>query len=678
MKLHSIELVDFRQFMGQQTIEFSSYGVQNVTDIYGENGRGKTSIFRALMFCLYGDRSLSQDELTGDQKKMGLVLVNEIALKENIGEQVESKVTIDFSHKEQHFKITRKILGLMRPDGTIVQDAGDQVELQQTDEKGNTLPVETDPDKVKLQIQDILNSRLRDYFLFDGERIERLTRNTKERRAEVRKGIRALLDLDAMELAIKGLDKLILQIEKDIKYKSTGELQRVTTLIDELNTKIEDLESEQEHGEQESKRLEHRIYKISELISINKETAEKERKRQELIKNKQDKKVEKDELKKEIAYRLNKSGQLVAYELIEQLRAELELRHDRGELPPDIRKGFVERLLEQERCICGTSLDLQHQKERENLLEFMRKHYTPGLGEESMNLLLFLNRISSANEGLANEFNRLLIINKKLNDEIKDLEIKIKLLGDELGEGGTSIDDLIQERNQCEEDMKALDREMDRRAHDIIISQKEREEWRKKAYILEKQQDHVKSLVDRRNLTKDTLTELTKIYDRFADNVKRKLAGKATENFSRLADEETQKDIKKISIDDNYMLDVLNWTGQRRLGEISAGQRQIVSLSFIMGLIQVAGNLEVPLFMDTPFGRLSGVHRDKLLDSIPKMASQWILLATDTEFTAVEADALRQTNSWGKIYELNKEEEGVTRIVHREVSQFVPKRRSIH
>ena len=678
MKLHKIEIINFRQFKGHQEIEFAIGTPKNVTVVYGENGRGKTGIFRALMFCLYGDRSLSQDELTGEGKKEGLKLINEVTLKENMGSQVESKVTIYFSHKQKQFRLTRKISGLMKNDGSIIQNLGDQVELQQTDVNGNTLPVDNDPDKIKPQIQEILHSRLRDYFLFDGERIERLTRNTKERRAEVRQGIRALLDLDAMELAQKGLHKLISQIEKEIRYKSTGELQRVMALINDLTTKIENLESEREYDEQESKRLEHRIHKISELISVNEETAEKEKKRQEFIKSMLDKKVETDELKKEMATHLNTSAQLVAYEMIEQLREELELRRHKGELPPSIRKEFVERLLDQESCICGTSLDQAHIKERKYLQEFLQKHYTPGLGGKSLDLLLSLNRISSANEGLANEFNRLLITNKKLQDEIKDLETKIKLLGEELGEGGTSIDDLIQERNQCEEDMKTLDREMDRRAQDIIMNEKERDELRKTAYVLEKRQSHVKSLVDRRDLTKDTLVELNAIYDQFADEVKQKLSVKSTQIFSRLADVETQKDIKKISIDDNYMLDVLNWADRRRLGEISAGQRQIVSLSFIMALIQVAGDLEVPLFMDTPFGRLSGMHRDHLLDTIPKMASQWILLATDTEFTAVEADALRQTNSWGGIYELIKEEEGVTQIMQRNVNQFIPKRKSMY
>jgi len=426
------------------------------------------------------------------------------------------------------------------------------------------------------------------------------------------------------------------------------------------------------------KRLEHKINVISELVSENEETAAKEKKRQELVKNCQSRNDERDALKKEMASSMNKGAHLVASELIEQLREELELRRHKGELPPNIRKEFVVNLLAQERCICGASLDQNHQKAREYLLEFIEKHYTPGLGPESLDLLLSLNRISSANSGLADQFNRLLTNNKKLRDEIRDLESKIKLLNDELQEGGTSIDELIQERKLLEEDKRRLERDIERHGDDISKAQKEREDLKKKSIVLEKQQSQVNSLVSRRVLTEQTQAELQVVYNRFADAAKEKLAEQSTANFSKLADDETQKDIKKISIDENYMLDVLNWSGQRRLGEISAGQRQIVSLSFILALIQVAGNLEVPLFMDTPFGRLSGVHRDHLLDSIPKMASQWILLATDTEFTEVEAHALRQTNAWGKIYELVKEGEGTTRIVERDVHQFTPKRKSIY
>ena len=432
MKLNRIELINFRQFKGRQCIEFSTDSNKNVTVIYGENGRGKTGIFRALMFCLFEDKSLSQDELTGEQKNEGLKLVNDVALKENQGKKVESQVTIDFSHRQEHFKITRRITALMKTDDKkVIQNLKGEVELQKTDADGNTRPVEKDPEKVKIQIQEILNYRLRDYFLFDGERIERLTRNTKERREEVQRGIKVLLDLDAMEAAKKGLDMLANQIEKEIKNKSTGDLQVVATQIVDKSSEIDELENLQEFKKQEIERLEEEIRTKSNQISANEETAEKERKRQEFKRIQGEKEFEKNELKKEMAGYLNRGGQLVAYELLEQLHEELELHRNKGQLPPVIRKEFVEKLLHEEKCICGTSLNQNNTNERNSILEFLKTHYTPGLDQECLELLGFLNRISGAHNGLSNDFNRLLIHNKNLNDEINDLESKINLIDEE-------------------------------------------------------------------------------------------------------------------------------------------------------------------------------------------------------------------------------------------------------
>jgi DNA sulfur modification protein DndD len=676
MLLYKITLKDFRQFKNIQTIDFSRNEFKNVTVIYGENGRGKTGIFRALIYCLYGDRSLSQDELKNEAKKKGLGLVNEVSLKENIGTEIESSVTINFSHLSISYSLTRKVKGLMKTDGEIIQNSNDDVELQIKDKDGNTKPIETDEDKIKTTIQKILNERLRDYFLFDGERIERLTKNTDSKRGEVRKGIRALLDLDAMELSIKGLDKLVTEKERDIKNKATGELKKISEAIVNLNGKIEELTNEIESSDQEKNRIEHQITKISEEIGNNEETAEQERILQKFIQNREDLITEKDLLQQELKSNLNRSGQLIADDLLEQLRQELDSLRNKGQLPPDIRQEFVEKLLAQKKCICGNQLDDEHLQARKTLQVFIKEQYRPGLGKESEDLLYALNRTCSANEDLSTNFSRSLIKNKKLNDEIKEIGLKIKTLNEQLDGCVTSVDELIQERKRLENEKVSLKSTVDRNKYQLEEAETKLNDYRKESNKLEKQQSLVTSLVDRRNLCEDTLKHLNNIYNKFADDVKLQLAQKSTEIFNQLADNETLKDIKKIDIDNNYLLDVLNWSGHRRLGEISAGQRQIVSLSFIMALIQVAGELEVPLFMDTPFGRLSGTHRDHLIESIPKMASQWILLATDTEFTTVEAEALKKTGNWGSIYELVKKQQGVTEIVQSNIDSFSPKRKS--
>ena len=63
MILHKMIIENFRQFRGKQQIDFfiPTLPDQNVTVVFGENGRGKTGLYRAIMFCLFGERRLSQD-----------------------------------------------------------------------------------------------------------------------------------------------------------------------------------------------------------------------------------------------------------------------------------------------------------------------------------------------------------------------------------------------------------------------------------------------------------------------------------------------------------------------------------------------------------------------------------------------------------------------------------------
>jgi DNA sulfur modification protein DndD len=72
MFIETLTLKNFRQFRGTHTLRFSQ-GRKNVTVVFGENGRGKTGIFRALMFCLFGDRQLSQDGSDVDEHEVHLV-----------------------------------------------------------------------------------------------------------------------------------------------------------------------------------------------------------------------------------------------------------------------------------------------------------------------------------------------------------------------------------------------------------------------------------------------------------------------------------------------------------------------------------------------------------------------------------------------------------------------------
>jgi hypothetical protein len=85
-----------------------------------------------------------------------------------------------------------------------------------------------------------------------------------------------------------------------------------------------------------------------------------------------------------------------------------------------------------------------------------------------------------------------------------------------------------------------------------------------------------------------------------------------------------------VTISDTYALDVIDRFGGNALRELSAGERQVLSLAFIVAMTTVADH-EAPLVIDTPFGRISREVQEHLAERLPSAAPQLVLLLTDSE-----------------------------------------------
>jgi DNA sulfur modification protein DndD len=89
LRIESIELYNFRQYIGAQKIKFSQDPERNVTVLVGKNTSGKTTLIRAFEWCLY--RTIRfEDEI---------LLNSQVAEHMNDGETQDVSVTISLWHK---------------------------------------------------------------------------------------------------------------------------------------------------------------------------------------------------------------------------------------------------------------------------------------------------------------------------------------------------------------------------------------------------------------------------------------------------------------------------------------------------------------------------------------------------------------------------------------------------
>ena len=54
MNISKIELQDFRQYKGNVKLKFDTDSKKNIAVVLGVNGAGKSNLYNAITWCLYG------------------------------------------------------------------------------------------------------------------------------------------------------------------------------------------------------------------------------------------------------------------------------------------------------------------------------------------------------------------------------------------------------------------------------------------------------------------------------------------------------------------------------------------------------------------------------------------------------------------------------------------------
>ncbi|TWW08875.1 hypothetical protein E3A20_19960 [Planctomyces bekefii] len=130
----------------------------------------------------------------------------------------------------------------------------------------------------------------------------------------------------------------------------------------------------------------------------------------------------------------------------------------------------------------------------------------------------------------------------------------------------------------------------------------------------------------RREVAKKLFDLLNEAVDVYRNELRQRVERDASELFRKLT---TEAEYTALRINENYGLRIVHSDGSV-VPVRSAGAEHIVALS-LMGALQKNAPLQGPIIMDSPFGRLDDHHTTKVIDSLPDMAAQVLLLVYESE-----------------------------------------------
>lgn len=675
MQLISLKIENFRQYYGKQEIEFAS-GDKNITVIFGENGKGKTGIFRALMFCLFGSTHIGQDN-----KSEKIHLVNFNKIEEEKGRPIKASVEVNFKHKNKRYIIIREVIGYKR--GNAIEEKISVPKLFTQDENGNFSP---DPVVDDVQVKNIINSiideKIKDFFLFDAERIDTLAKTDIKVKEEVKTVIIKLLQIDKIDTSISILKSLYSKQKKNlIKKTSNINLKKAEEKIDTLEDQIKDYEAKIDIKIQNLIACDNEIQEIKTKLAENENIRNIQKYIKEIKSKINDKtttlNVLRDSLKEQNFNNLHallmKDRYVFTKDYLNQIIVE-----QKDIVPVEV----IEKSLNDKICACcKTDLSKVSEALREvlNLKEnFKRSELTPLISEINGTIAEFQNDNNVILDSMLDKLGQLKTIKEsigKLQQKIKDYNVEIKKWS-EKEENLTQLDKSLESKQAKKEALNTEIKEIEIIAKNLEKAlrdaQREFDELKNKDESLKYDNKKLQFIGD--------ITEaLEKIFNEYSQDMRNKLMKETSSIFKVLIDSKDEDLISEVRINGKYELELYNWSGTKITQDISQGQRQIMSLSFITALAKVAAggaeNIDFPLFMDTPFGRVSGNNRDNLIENIPKLTSQWILLLTDTEFSVSEEIKMKECNKLGKWYKLDQIKKGHTNIVPIDLSKTMATRR---
>jgi len=628
MKIISVQFLNFRQFYGKTPLIHFANGEKNTTIIHGNNGSGKTTILNGFTWVFY-------DRFTSAFASPDL-LVNKRAINEvEFGSAIEFSVEIIFEHNYKIYQLKKKCFAHRNQDNKIAINQPQLYMMVAGDDGKWQHPLEQATDI----IEKILPRSLHQYFFFDGEHIDHIFRT--EERYKIAEDTKELIGVKVLERGVSHLKNAQKSLKDELN--SLGDIT-IQVLI----------KKQKEQEKLKVKLLENNDLVNSRLAQLNydKQALSNEMLAMSGIENLQLLRHKLLEEEKEVRKNLINTSQVIKKEIstkgystflsssIDEFNLIIDDLRKRGELPSGIKKQFVEQLLTQKKCICGTELSPENEPYLQ-VQNWMNKAGNSEIEEASIRLETQVNNLESQENQFWQQVNNYQQNVNLWRLRLGEIEEELDKINDQLRQ---YPDKNIQ---QCQKQLDNIDShireltlnqgEINLQLESIEIELTTIEKELKKQEIKQEKQALI---IKRIEGTEEAIKCILEVQKRLENQFRFALEKKVQEIFNSISFTPYQP-----RLNENYELNLIeNTSGIALSVAASTGENQILSLSFIGAIIDMVrewskqSNLvgldssKFPIIMDSPFGSLDEIYRRQVAKSIPKLANQLVVLVTKTQW----------------------------------------------
>lgn len=635
MLLKSIKLENFRQFRNESIDFANGDNGKNVTIIIGENGTGKTTFAQAFFWCMYGETEFSDK-----------VILNKIVASEMTpGKEAKVRVTLTLHHGAVDYKLIREqtyhknYSNNVKGDNTIF-------DIEKKDAGGNTSFVKKS--QCELEVKSILPKELSRYFFFDGERIEKMSKDisTGKKATDFAEAVKGLLGLNAIISAINHFNprsslSVIGTYGKSFNTRSNKKIEEYSAIIDRSKARLEEIDSRMEELDSQIAAAQTRRFDKSNEIKQYADGEKLQKKREELQKRIESTRNMRANVYKSICKEFNAS--MSSFLSLSLMKRALEVlsEHDFiGKDIPYMHQKTIEYLLKQKVCICGTHLDegsVPYNKVKE-LIDY--------LPPQSIS-----NTISDFKKEAKSRAGKL----EDLPGQVQDDLVTISGQTDDINK---ITDDLhtIEKKlsgGDVREKVRAINNEIQICTDTINKNNKDRDRLNVERGRLEKEMERADS--ERQNLALlDESNKRIQLYLTYAKRIYDELENVYQTNETKIRDrlQDTINDIFKqiyegglsLTIDAKYHITV---QANDYEGDVETSTAQSISVifAFITAIIKMArenrnatdedakllSSESYPLVMDAPLSAFDKRRIKTVCEALPETAEQVIIFIKDTD-----------------------------------------------